>query len=448
MARYTSYLKLRLLSSTVMAAGILIGAATGVGCQSRTKEKEMNDSFYVTSPENAVKLDQTPITIQAVPANTIARATVARGADGCPRPFVNQQLNSRLAYPLGTGDWKIQWQEDIAAGLYPSYVLEAHDRIVVQGNDRWQLFDADGKSILTAPLGPSSVFIDSANSLFYLSDENGYIAARRLSDGGEEFVFHGYFGNDFRRTLIERNEGRMLIVSIERQIDAHGRHQPNLSVIEVQDLGAPLKINADHILVSAKRQTNLMRDTINLHAAMRGETLVLATDQRIYFTDLALKINSVLQAEFTPLAMSIDEASRVYLLVQTKAGLELWVVTKDGKRVLSSVLPQDMRVNPTPPIVSYNHRIYILGADRVMAIAPSGRLAWVRSLKTARASAVVTADDQLLVSDGSELVVFDESGKRRVLQTFADDVLTTPPVLSSDGEILVASEHRLYCLSH
>jgi hypothetical protein len=125
--------------------------------------------------------------------------------------------------------------------------------------------------------------------------------------------------------------------------------------------------------------------------------------------------------------MSLDEAGRVYLLAQTKVGLELWLGNKDGQRLLSSALPQDMRVNPTPPMVSYNHRIYILGADRVIAIAPSGKLAWVRPLKTAHAFAVVTADDQLLVSDGSELVVFDEAGKRRVLQTFADDVLATPP---------------------
>jgi len=448
MVPYKKFLKWRRLSSTLMAAATFFCTGTSVGCQTETKDKTMNDSFYVTSPDSPVKLDRPPIPIQPAQAGPIPRATPARGADGCLRPFVNQQLNSRVSRALGAEDWKILWQKDVSAGLYPSYVLESNNRILAQGVDRWELFDGDGKSISTGRIGQSAVFIDSAHSLFYLSDENGYIAARRLSDGGEEFVFHAYFGKDFRQTLIERKDHRMLIVSIERPTDPHGGQQPNLSVIEVQDLGAPLKTNADHILISAKRQTNLMRDTINLHAALLGETLVLAADQRVYFTDLDLKINSVLQEEFTPLAMSLDEASRVYLLAQTKAGLELWLITKDGKRLMSSVLPQDMRVNPIPPIVSYNHRTYILGTDRVMAIGPSGKLAWVRPLKTTRASAVVTADDQLLVSDGSELIVFDEAGKRRVLQTFVNDVLTTPPVLSSGGEILVASERRLYCLSH
>ncbi len=436
------------MSSTLMAAATLLGTGTEVSCQTKTKEMTMNDSFYVTSPDNPVKLDRPLISIQPASGGTIPRAIPTRGADGCLRAFVNQQLNSRISHTLGVDDWKIGWQQDVFAGLYPSYVLESNNRILVHGVDRLQLFDDDGKSITTGRIGQSSVFIDSAHSLFYLSDENGYIAARRLSDGGEEFVFHAYFGNDFRRSLLERKERRMLIVSVERPTDPHGRDKPNLSVIEVHDLGAPLNINADHILVSAKRQTNLMRDTINLHAALRGETLVLATDQRVYFTDLDLKINSVLQGEFTPLSMSLDEASRVYLLAQTKAGIELWLVTNDGKRLMSYVLPQDMRVSTAPPIVSYNHRIYILGTDRVLAISPNGRLDWVRSLKTTHSSAVVTADDQLLVSDGNELIAFDEAGKRRVLQTFANDILTTPPVLLSGGEILVASERQLYCLSH
>jgi hypothetical protein len=408
----------------------------------------MNDSFYVTSPDHPIKLDRPLISIQPASGGSISRATPTLGANACLRAFVNAQLNSRIPYPLGIDDWRIGWQQDIFAGLYPSYVLESNNRILVHGLDRWQLFADDGKSIATGRIGQSSVFIDSAHPLFYLSDENGYIAARRLSDGGEEFVFHAYFGNDFRRSLLERKERRMLIVSIERPTDPHGRLTPNLSVIEVQDLGAPLNINADHILVSAKRQTNLMRDTINLQAALRGETLVLATDQRVYFADLDLKIDSVLQGEFTPLAMSLDEASRVYLLAQTKTEIELWLVTNDGKRLMSYVLPQDMRINPAPPIVGYNHRIYILGADRVLAISRNGSLAWVKSLKITHSSAVVTADDQLLVSDGNELIAFDEAGKRRVLHTFTDDVLTTPPVLTSSGEILVASERRLYSLSH
>jgi hypothetical protein len=105
-----------------------------------------------------------------------------------------------------------------------------------------------------------------------------------------------------------------------------------------------------------------------------------------------------------------------------------------------------MQVSAIPPIVGRNHRAYILGTNRVLAIDPDGKLAWVRPLKSAQAAAVITKDDQLLVADGSDLAAFDTTGERRTLHSFAGELLVTPPVITKRGEILVASQRRLYSL--
>lgn len=445
MARCKSFLRWQTWSSMLLLPVILFWA-TNVCCQKTTREKTMTDSFYTTSPDDPVKLDATPVNIKpvATPA-AIPRAAPPPGGGGSPRPFVNDQLNSRLARALPAGEWKVRRRQDVADGLRPSFVLQTNDRILAQGIDRWQLFDLDGKPLATDRLGASPVFIDTAHPLFYLADENGYVAAHRLSGGGEEFVFHAYFGNDFQRVLLSRRGRRMLIVSVERPVDPHGQHQPNLSVVEVQDLGEPPQTNADRILRSNKRETYLMRKTVLLQAALRDDTLVLATQDRVYLADLNLKIHAVLQAEFTPLAMSLDEAGRIYLIVNERGRPALWVLTPQGERLGSFVFPPDMEVAALPPVVGYDHRAFIIGTDRLLSVNPNGKLAWARGGRVA--GATVTADDQLLVSDGSELAAYDADGKRRILYDFRDEVLSTPPVLTAGGELIVASPNHLFVLS-
>jgi hypothetical protein len=58
----------------------------------------------------------------------------------------------------------------------------------------------------------------------------------------------------------------------------------------------------------------------------------------------------------------------------------------------------------------------------------------------------ITADHQVLVSDGPELVAFDETGQRRVLASF-DAPLVTAPVLTDQGHLLVATAQHLHRLA-
>jgi len=44
-------------------------------------------------------------------------------------------------------------------------------------------------------------------------------------------------------------------------------------------------------------------------------------------------------------------------------------------------------------------------------------------------------------------MAFDLRGKRRVIRDFEGDVLKTPAITASDGDILVASARKLYRLT-
>jgi hypothetical protein len=77
---------------------------------------------------------------------------------------------------------------------------------------------------------------------------------------------------------------------------------------------------------------------------------------------------------------------------------------------------------------------------------PAGKPLFSIPIRKAFGGATVTADDKLLVSDGPELIVFGADGVSRVLHDFAQQSLKTPPILTPQGRILVASDETLFCL--
>ncbi|MEP6904232.1 MAG: hypothetical protein ABJA66_21110, partial [Actinomycetota bacterium] len=77
----------------------------------------------------------------------------------------------------------------------------------------------------------------------------------------------------------------------------------------------------------------------------------------------------------------------------------------------------------------------------------SGLCLWEYQTDNPIAGAVVTAENQLLMSDGSELGVFEANGHYRTLYKFKDESLQTPPTLTSRGELVVATDKKLYCLA-
>src|SRR5262249_43624478 len=155
-----------------------------------------------------------------------------------------------------------------------------------------------------------------------------------------------------------------------------------------------------------------MRRTTQLLAALHEETLVVATADHVYLTDLNLHIHADLKDSFEPIRMSLDETGRIYLVVRVKGQPALWLLTSKGERQLSVPLPVDLQYLLTPPVIGYDHRVFLCAPNHLVAIGPDGRRAWEQTPKQAMGGISATADDQLLVADGRELAVFDATGNR------------------------------------
>ena len=426
------------LSLAAAAAGAL-----ALSSQVRTTEKKVTETFFVTSPEHPLTVTAPAVPIRdqlSVPAPAAPAAT-----DICVQAFCNSQWNSRIGRPVGHGEWSLRWKADLNSGVQPGTVLDGGDRVLVHGMDAWQLFDSGGKSAGDGRLGPGMVSLDAPHGLFYIADTLGFIGARKLADGSEVFAASAWFGSDFQRTLIARRGRRLWVTSQERQVQSRGGRKPSLSVVELRDLGDPLLVNQG-MLESAKEVTNLMRRDLLTLTALREDRLVAAIQGHIYFFDPDLRVRSILEGDFVPVALSLDEASRVYLVADTRQGRALWVLTPEGQRTSAFTAPAGFQIGSAPPLVGYNHRVYLIGDRRVIAVGPDGKLLWERTAEAPVAGAVTTADNQLLVAAGGAITAWNAAGEPRVLYRLDSDALQTAPVLTSRGELLAASRTKLYCL--
>jgi hypothetical protein len=406
---------------------------------------QTTDGFYQLSSSKPVTLN---VNLQEIrPSNKVETFQTATATQhkGSSRKYINEELNSRLTVKLPDGEWKMKWQSKLPTSSFtPSAIIETKDRIIIETDGVWLLFDKAGNKLQQGVLGASGISADDEN--FYAADSTGLIVARRLSDGVTVFGLSLYFGNKFQRTFMSRKGQHFLVVSTERTLNPERREAKENSLMEAIDLGKPLKTDADGLLKSAQPLSHLARKTRLLLTALHDETIVLATQNRVYLSDANLNISRAFTGEFTPLKISLDEAGRIYLIVEAKNRRLLWLLLPTGE--LATTFDISSSGQPLmPPIIGYNHYIYLVTADKVLSISPGGKLIWRTTLEKEISSAAVTANDQLLVSTENEISAFDVEGRRRILFTFSDERITTPPVLIENGEILVASKKSLYCLS-
>ena len=110
-------------------------------------------------------------------------------------------------------------------------------------------------------------------------------------------------------------------------------------------------------------------------------------------------------------------------------------------------LPTAFSPTATPPIIGYNDNIYLLEANKILAINTEGKIIWQSDLEKKISGAVMTANDQLLVSAENELLAFDTKGNKRVVFTLSDDTISAAPILKANDELILAGKKSLYCLT-
>lgn len=409
-------------------------------------ETDAFPSFENALTDQPLEPDVQPVRIRDVDeAPELDREAPGSLEEGWPHPYGSTRLNSRSPGRIADSKWKVLWSSELAAGLDPKLILQAGDRILAVGSADWELLDLAGRSIGRGRCSEGDVVLDPRGGRFFLTDQIEMVRAHSMADAGASFGMLTFGGEGFRQILLAPRGQSILAASYEYLDEPHSDYPPDSSAIEVYDLGDPIEVDEFGVLVSSVRRAALARNASLLVAAAGDDEVVFAIEDHIYVADWDLRIKSILEGSFKPVLVSLDEAGRIYLIVEREGSLALWVVTTKGERLLDMPFRPEIRSFDSPPIVGYDHRVYLLNGAIIKAISLNKRLLWEHTAEGRIAGAVVLADDHLLISAGSELLSLDPEGEAKVHNTF-EETLSTAPVMSSDGRILVASSRNLFCL--
>jgi hypothetical protein len=378
----------------------------------------------------------------------ITHAPVVAGDAAMARIGVDVGNTSRAPVRLPEKGWTIARTVQIDPNLVPTALLAVGDRALLIAADRAALYSGNGERLGTYMRGGGSPILVPGKGVFLTPTPRGDIQARSLDDGRASFLISGAFGDTHSRPFVAWEGAHMLITGrksispIERKTHAGARPQ---IVLQVMELPATIEASDDYF-TGAKSTRTIMRESDSVHVAMSGQAVVVATDNRLYLLDMSLNVQSIVEGQFRVLSLSVDEQRRAYMAAQTPGGNELWVLTLDGVRLFRTPLPPPRAGGYPPPIIGYDHTIMLPVDKRIIVISPDGRHVADYPISENFAGAVTTADDRLLVADGSELVAFERDGRAHVLADVGDDILRTTPALLGDGTVWLASSQHLYRL--
>lgn len=268
---------------------------------------------------------------------------------------------------------------------------------------------------------------DTTRSLVYTTDHDSQFVAVPIPSFGHGFHAALVGGSNSTRTFIHRVKDTFVVASIADKIG--GGKMTTLETVEVNHEG------------SRRRGLLIETESRVLHVAVHNEIIVAAYSNRVDFLDLNLQFLRRLSGTFEPRGLSIDEAGRVAMRVDGA----LWQFTVRGECV-STALPDGAAYLDTPPLIGYDHRVYILGARRILAVAETGAAEWMYETADKITGACVTGDDKLLASIGSKLVRFTPDGRAATMGEFPGEALLTAPTFNQRGELVVMSNHALHCL--
>jgi hypothetical protein len=382
-------------------------------------------------------------------------------AEGFLRPFVNEEQNSRLPWTLPAGPWTVRWRHQAIEGHSPALVAQAADRCLLI-YEMWprQLLDLEGRLISDkfAAVGGWLPLMDPEKLLIWMGGDG--VQAYRMTDGSA--VCHIIAATMVRHTFLARRRRQFLVAGTQYQLHPHGGVVADRAEIEVVDLGDPIEVDRGY-LKSPSPAKSLGAPSHLMALAVHRDQIVFAVPGRILLGGWNLELNGALQGSFRPVSLSLDEAGRIYLVVQTEGREELWGITLQGERFLSVGLPNELPdllethydiTAAVPPIIGYDHRIYVRMRNRdgttgrLLAISLDGKVLWDYPISYfEQGGLVITADDRLLVAESDKLLAFKDSATPEVLHQFPGERLLTAPVLTQKGELLVATDKFLYCLT-
>jgi hypothetical protein len=364
-------------------------------------------------------------------------------------PFAGAAANSRSSFGLPGGELAPRWTIDLPPSLQPRFVLHDRNRILLCGRE-WMLLEAGGRVIASGPAAGWPVTLDMARGLFYHMAAGGRVAAARAADGVAVFTFLPAQGDVFSRKLIARRGARILVAGAERDLTPRDAGPPARlsSALDAVDLTDPVKTSSMGTLRPAAPQQTLSLPWPNAVFAANDRMVAAAAPGRIYIIDWNLQVARTLDAPLQPTAMSLDETGRIYLALKRIGKPDaLWVVTPEGALVSSFEFPRETAPLLSPPIVTWNHGVYLVAGTAILALDAALQLKWIRSTQTPLAGAVALPDGSLLASEGAVIALWDAAGERSVVYDAVNEAFEAPPAPVATGDLLAATANHLYCLA-
>jgi hypothetical protein len=422
----------------------LFGAALVVAALAQTGGKPVIEVLHQATIEEPTAVNFHPVAIRSDGAGAVPPK--AQPLPDYPMPFGNPEQNSRMPGMLGTGDWTVRWQAMLNPATAANHVVQAADRVLTEGGGLWELFNTAGSPVSQGRYNASHVVLDAAHALFYFIDKDNFLTALHLSDAKKLFVTSPSFGDNFVRPLISRRNDRFLLFGVEMEGAPHRPTPPNLSVLEYLDLGRELRTDETGLLFSLTASGRLLIKSTKVVAAIHADTVVFAAPNCVFVATSEMNPKSAYSGDFEPVSLSLDEGGRIHLVVNRGARRALLILSPNGTMAGEYSLRGDMGELLAPPILGYDHRVFLVSASRAVALDPAGKQLWEAGFTGRATGASISADGHLLVSTGAQITAFDERGQGLAVHMFPGESLTSAPILTAKEELLVTSRSHLYCL--
>lgn len=411
----------------------------------------METIFYHDNFEHPLTLDITPVTIKESGSKELFKDfNFSEEQKNFLTRYINPERNSRMNSGLPPNEvWKIKWRSKIDSSAIPWYILIKDDRLIIQNESGWQLFDTAGNLINSGLRAEGDIVINKSDKSFYFNDHSGYIQNADLNSGKRKFYVYPYLGKGFKRSVIYTNGNEIIESGYELPVMTHNSSikPPDMNILEQINIENPVETDEDGILKPPVQTKNLLVKAGSIITAIHDSILIIAAPDHIYFLDADLNIIKDLNGNFTPLEMSIDEEMRIYLLAGIDSNeqfiSEFWLINSEGNLICKTEIPTLDLNNLTPPVIGYNHTAYIAYNEKIVAVSPTGKILWENYIQKPLAG-IAAVKDYLFLSEGNLLTAFDSNGERRFFYQF-DDELSTSPLLVNN-EIFVATRKNLYCI--
>ncbi|MBK7827405.1 hypothetical protein [Nannocystis sp.] len=322
-------------------------------------------------------------------------------------------------------------------------VLAAGDRIYAMGSMVWTLLHAaTGEVVARGLRGLGDGALDPLLPLLYQPDAQGQLDGLHFDAGQRVFWSPLYLNANLLRTFLARVGDSLLLLGSERSRPASGSFEPKLSCLEALTVGPVPEVRPSGQLAPGMTSP-LLWQALGWTAAAWAQGLAIAFPGEIHRVDESLDIVRVLTFHGEPVALSVDAAGVLHLIVDAPGEPRaLWIVAWDGQRSLRLPLPAPYDRTQQPPLLLPTGQVLVRAPAGLLCLGQGGEIHWTGCLAP-DGGAVALADGSVLATDGHDLVRFAADGARTIVHQFPDHLLRGPPLVSDGGEITLATRTEI-----